>query len=156
MRIYPASLLFMYYIFSSNVAVFNDLLTRPGVINVLSQQSPPPFHSKGRDTGNSSIHLFRALTSIRYHDSDDLMSHLDNFCMVWTRMAKRTMTSSHTVAKAMKPILNLDEVKGLFFLTTLPDIIDKIIDNPSTQNLTSISAIKLIFQDIAEKHSIGV
>jgi hypothetical protein len=146
----------MYYIFSSNVAVFNDLLTRPGAISVLSQQSPPPFHSKGRDTGNSSIHLFRALTFIRYHDGDDLMSHLDSFHMMWTRMAKETMTSNHTVAEAMKPILNLDEVKGLFFLTTLPGTMDNIIDNLSTQNLTSISAIRLILQDIAEKHPIRV
>jgi hypothetical protein len=76
--------------------------------------------------------------------------------MMWTRMAKETMTSNHTVAKAMKPIFKSDEVKGLFFLTTLPGTIDNTIDNLSTQNLTSFSAIKLIFQDIAEKHSIEV
>jgi hypothetical protein len=84
------------------------------------------------------------------------MSHLDSFHMMWTRMAKRTMTSNHTVAEAMKPILNLDEVKGLFFLATLPGTIDNTIDNLSTQNLTSLSAIKLVFQDIAEKHPIRV
>jgi hypothetical protein len=49
-------------------------------------------------------------------------------------MAKRTTTSNHTVAKAMKPIFELDEVKGSFFSTTPPDAVDNIIDNLSTQN----------------------
>jgi hypothetical protein len=80
--------------------------------SVLSQQSPPPFLTKGRDTGNSSIHLFRALTSIRYHD---LRLHLDSFHSMQTHMAKKTVTSNHSVAKVMKPIFESYEVKGSFF-----------------------------------------
>jgi hypothetical protein len=67
-------------------------------------------------------------------------------------MSKRTTTFNHTVSKAMKPMFESDKVKGSFFLTT----IDNIIDDLSTQNPASISAIKLKFQDIAEKHSIEV
>jgi hypothetical protein len=71
-------------------------------------------------------------------------------------MTKRTTTSNHTVAKAMELIFKSDEVKGSFFSTTPPDAVDNIIDNLSTQNPTSISAIELRVQDIAEKRSIEV
>jgi hypothetical protein len=86
----------------------------------------------------------------------NLMYHLDNFHLLWTRTAKRTMASQHTVAKAMRPIFESDEVKGSFFLTILPDTMDNVIDILSTQGLPSFTAIKPKFQDIAEKHSIEV
>ena len=41
-------------------------------------------------------------------------------------------------------MFKLDEVKGSFFLSTLPNIIDTIINNLSTRNLTA-------FKDIAPK-----
>lgn len=81
-----------------------------------------------RDTGNTSIHLLRALTNLRYRDGENLRTHIDDSHQMSTRMAKRTMPSNQTVAKAMKAMFEPDEVKGSFFLVTLPDTMDHIID----------------------------
>ena len=107
-----------------------------------------------RDTGNMSIALFRSLTNLRYNDGDDLRLHLDEFHQRWTRMANRCAASSQTVAKAMTKMFESDEVKGSFFLSTLPDTMDTIIDNLSTRNLTAFKDIKPKILDIADRHSL--
>ena len=45
-------------------------------------------------------------------------------------------------------------MKGLFFLTTLLDIIDYIINNIGTRGLTTFTEIKLKILDISKKHLI--
>jgi hypothetical protein len=107
-----------------------------------------------RDTGNTSIHLFRALTNLRYKDGDDLRAHIDEFHEMWIRMTKRCQSSQQNVAKAMKQIFESDEVKGSFFLTTLPDTMDHIIDNIGTRGLTTFTEIEPKMLDISEKHSL--
>ena len=56
----------------------------------------------------------------------------------------------------MLPIFTSDDVKGSFFLITLPDTMDHIVDNLSTRELTSFTAIELKLLDLAEKHSLDV
>jgi hypothetical protein len=107
-----------------------------------------------RDTGNTAILLFRSLTNLRYRDGDDLRLHLDEFHQRWTRMAKRTLASTKAVAVAMRPVFASDEVKGSFFLATLPDTMDNVIDNLSTRNLTAFQDIEPKILDISEKHSL--
>jgi len=41
---------------------------------------------------------------MRHYDGDDLVKHLDDFYTLWIRIQKRYKGSSHSVAKAMKPI----------------------------------------------------
>ena len=55
----------------------------------------------------------------------------------------------------MRLVFTLDKVKGLFFLTTLPNTIDTIINNLSTYNLTSFSNIKPKILNILEKYSLN-
>ena len=50
-------------------------------------------------------------------------------------------------------MFKLDKVKGFFFFSTLPDIIDTIINNLSTRNLTAFKDIKPKILDIADWHS---
>ena len=69
-------------------------------------------------------------------------------------MAKRCQTSNQTVATAMRPLFESNEVKGSFFLVSLPDTMDHIIDNLSTWNITSFAAIEPKMLNIADKHSI--
>ena len=107
-----------------------------------------------RDTGNTSIQLFRTLTGLRLRDGDDLRTHLDLFHQTWTRMQKRCISSSQAVAKSMLPIFESDDVKGSFFLTTLPESMDTIIDNLNTRDITSFAAIEPKMLDISEKHSL--
>ena len=107
-----------------------------------------------RDTGNVAIHSFRALTNLRYHDGEDLKQHLDIFHQVWTKMARRTHGSTQPVAKAMKPIFESDEIKGSFFLTTLPDTMDNLVDNLATRGITTFVDIEPKILDIAEKYSL--
>jgi len=109
-----------------------------------------------RDTGNTAIHLFRVLTNLRHNDGDDLRMHIDDFHQLWIRLSKRCSSSTHSVAKAMKPLFESDEVKGSFFLTTLPDTMDHIIDNLSTRNVTSFIDIEPKMLDLAQKHSLDV
>jgi hypothetical protein len=103
-----------------------------------------------RDTGNMSIALFRSLTNLRYNDGDDLRLHLNEFHQRWTRIASRCAALSQTVAKAMTKMFESDEVKGSFFLSTLPDTMDTIIDNLSTRNLTAIKDIEPKILDVAD------
>ena len=107
-----------------------------------------------RDTGNVAIYLFRSLTNLRYQDGDNLQNHLDTFHQMWTKMTKRCQSSNQAVAKAMRAIFESDEVKGSFFLTTLPDTMDHIIDNLSTRNVTTFTQIEPKMLDISEKHTI--
>ncbi|KAH3957096.1 hypothetical protein HBH51_231200 [Parastagonospora nodorum] len=107
-----------------------------------------------RDTGNASITLFRSLTNLRYADGDDLRLHLDEFHQRWTRMAKRCAGSSQSVAKAMKAMFESDEVKGSFFLATLPDTMDHVIDNLSSRDVTKFVDIEPKILDISDKHSL--
>ncbi|KAF2703866.1 hypothetical protein K504DRAFT_391117, partial [Pleomassaria siparia CBS 279.74] len=51
-------------------------------------------------------------------------------------------------------IFKLDNIKGLFFLTTLPNTIDNIINNLSIRNITLFTSIKLKILNILEKHSL--
>ena len=46
-------------------------------------------------------------------------------------------------------------MKGLFFLTTLLDIIDYIINNIGTRGLTTFTEIKLKILDISKKYLIN-
>jgi transposase InsO family protein len=107
-----------------------------------------------RDTGNSTIYQFRALTSLRYQDGEDLQKHLDDFHQHWTRMAKRCSSSKQSVAKAMKPIFESQEVKGSFFLATLPDTMDNIIDNLNMKDITKFTEIEPKMLDLAARHSL--
>lgn len=109
-----------------------------------------------RDTGNASILLFRSLTNLRYRDGDDLRIHLDEFHQRWTRMSKRCATSTQPVAVAMRAMFDSDQVKGSFFLATLPETMDNVIDNLSTRNVTAFQDIEPKILDISEKHSLDV
>lgn len=109
-----------------------------------------------RDTSNSSILLFRSLTNLRYRDGDDLRLHLDEFHQRWTRISKRTSTSNQAVAVGMRTMFQSDEVKGSFFLATLPETMDNVIDNLSTRNITAFQDIEPKILDISEKFSLDV
>ena len=108
-----------------------------------------------RDTSGAAIHLFRSLANLRYKDGENLRTHVDDFHQLWTRMGNRCRASNQTVAKAMRPIFESDEVKGSFFLTTLPDTMDNIIDNLSTREILTFNAIEPKMLDIAENHSLN-
>ncbi|KAH4354511.1 hypothetical protein HBH99_249140 [Parastagonospora nodorum] len=106
-----------------------------------------------RDTGIASITLFRSRTNLRYADGDDPRLHLDEFHQRWTRMAKRCAGSSQSVAKVMKAMFVSDEVKGSFFLATLPDTIDHVIDNLGSRDVTKFVDIEPKIPDISDRHS---
>jgi hypothetical protein len=71
-------------------------------------------------------------------------------------MLKRCAGSSYSVAKSIALVFSSNKVKGLFFLTTLLDTIDYIVDNLSTRDLTSFAAIKPKLLNLAEKHTLNV
>ena len=52
-------------------------------------------------------------------------------------------------------MFKLDKVKGFFFLSTLPNVIDTVINNLSTRNLTAFKDIKPKILDIANQHSLN-
>jgi len=52
----------------------------------------------------------------------------------------------------MKAIFANDECKGAFFLTTLPDTMDTVIDNLSTSGINSFAQMEPKFLNISEKH----
>ena len=98
--------------------------------------------------------LFRSLMNLWYKDGDDLRVHLDEFHQRWIRIAKRTVSSSQAVAVAMRSMFKSNKVKGSFFLATLPETIDNVIDNLSTRIITAFQDIKPKILDISEKYSL--
>ena len=70
-------------------------------------------------------------------------------------MAKRCASSLQSVAKAIKAMFKLDEVKGSFFLATLLDTIDYVINNLSSRNVTKFVDIEPKILDISDKHSLN-
>ncbi|OAG06549.1 uncharacterized protein CC84DRAFT_1217753 [Paraphaeosphaeria sporulosa] len=54
----------------------------------------------------------------------------------------------------MRAMFNDDNVKGSFFLATLPDTMDNVIDNLATRQLTAFQDIEPKILDISEKHSL--
>jgi hypothetical protein len=52
-------------------------------------------------------------------------------------------------------MFKLDKIKGFFFLSTLPNTIDTIINNLSTRNLTAFKNIKPKILNIANQHSLN-
>lgn len=132
-------------------AVHSDLTTFIANCSTASDAWTTLENRFDRDTGNSTIYLFRTLTNLRYADGDNLMSHLDDFRQIWTKLYTRTSNSSQSIGKAMKAMFDSDEVKGSFFLTTLPDTLDHVVDNLSSQGLTKFSQIEPKILDIASR-----
>ena len=62
----------------------------------------------------------------------------------------------YKVATSIKSIFKLDNIKGSFFLITLPNTIDYIINNLSTYNLILFIDIKLKLFNLAKKHILDV
>lgn len=104
-----------------------------------------------RDTSNHSIAMFKTLTSLRYTDGADLREHLDEFHQLWQRLYKRSIASNQPVAKALRPVFESDDVKGSFFLTTLPEQMDHVVDNLATRNVTAYASIEAKMLDIADQ-----
>ncbi|KAF2714524.1 hypothetical protein K504DRAFT_365896, partial [Pleomassaria siparia CBS 279.74] len=56
----------------------------------------------------------------------------------------------------IRPMFLSDNIKGLFFLTTLLDTIDYVINNLSIKDITSFINIKPKILNILEKHLINL
>ncbi|KAF2676307.1 hypothetical protein K458DRAFT_262437, partial [Lentithecium fluviatile CBS 122367] len=56
----------------------------------------------------------------------------------------------------MKPMFKSDDVKGSFFLATLPDTINNVINNLSIRSVTAFKDIEPKILNISEKHSLDV
>jgi hypothetical protein len=108
-----------------------------------------------RDTGNLTIYQFRALTSLRYVDGEDLKAHLNAFNQAWQQLAKKCRASSQPVAVSLCTLFESDDVKGSFFLSTLPNTLDHVIDSFATRDVTKFSEMEPKILDIAEKYTIN-
>ncbi|KAH8722569.1 hypothetical protein GQ44DRAFT_729447 [Phaeosphaeriaceae sp. PMI808] len=109
-----------------------------------------------RNTSNLTIYQFRSLTSLRYVDGDDLKLHINTFHQLWHHLSKKCHASKQTIATAMAPLFSSDDVKGAFFLSTLPDTLDHVIDTFSTLEISAYSKMEPKILDIAEKFSLNV
>lgn len=135
-------------------AVHNDLTILVSTAKTAAEAWSNLSGRFDRDTGNNSVYLFRSLTNLRYRDGEDLRAHTDEFHQLWIRLHNRCSNSRQAVARTMKPLFESDEVKGSFFLTTLPDTMDYIIDNFNTRDVTSFSQIQPRIMDMADQHNL--
>ncbi|KAK4084477.1 uncharacterized protein Triagg1_957 [Trichoderma aggressivum f. europaeum] len=106
-----------------------------------------------RDTAHSTIHQFRHLTSMRYDDQDDLVAHLDTFHQAWSHLERRCRSSSQELAKNLTPVFSSEAIKGSFFLSTLPESMDNIINNLSSRNINKFIDIEPEMLDIAQRRA---
>ena len=106
-----------------------------------------------RDTSLNNVHLLRQLTELRMPPDSSLRNHMNNFHQSWKRMSSRCNSSSKPVAAALRSTFASDEVKSYFFLSTLLDTYDNVVDNLINKDLISYSQIKAKMLDLANKHS---
>ena len=105
-----------------------------------------------RDTGMNSVHLLKTITELRMTPDASYREHMDTFHATWQRMVSRCTSSERPVARALRAAFESDEVKGCFFLTTLPDSAENVVDNLLSKDVTSYSAIEPKLLDLADKH----
>ncbi|KAL6864057.1 hypothetical protein J3F83DRAFT_186922 [Trichoderma novae-zelandiae] len=102
-----------------------------------------------RDTATSTVQQFCQLITMEYDINDNLIRHLDAFHQAWVRLERRCRSSDHELAKSLRPLFSSDSIKGSFFLTTLPKLMDNVVDDLSTQNLNKFVDIEPRMLDIA-------
>lgn len=105
------------------------------------------------DTAYSTILQFRQLTTMRLTSEEDLIQHLESFHQLWTSIEQQCRTSSHSLSKSFSAVFSTEDVKGSFFLSSLPDSMDNIVDNLSTQNITRFTDIRPKMLDIAQRQN---
>ena len=66
-------------------------------------------------------------------------------------MEQRCNSSNKSVASALKNLFISEEVKGYFFLTTLPDVIENIVDNLLSKDIVKYLSIESKMLDLTEK-----
>lgn len=107
-----------------------------------------------RDTAHSIIHQFRRLTSMRYDNNDDLVTHLDTFHKAWSLLERRCTSSTQELAKNLSPFFPSETIKGSFFLATLPESMDHVIENLLSRNINKFVDIEPHMLDIAERRAL--
>jgi Reverse transcriptase (RNA-dependent DNA polymerase)/gag-polypeptide of LTR copia-type/Integrase core domain len=103
-----------------------------------------------KDTTANVVYLLRNVMATRLQNSALLRQHLDTFDSLWGTMARRVKSSTNTIAKAMAGALNSDELKGTFFLTTLPPDLDNVVDNLATREVTDFETIRSKLVDMLD------
>ena len=106
-----------------------------------------------RDTSRSSLMMFRAVTSVRYQDGEDLNNHIDEFDQMWTRMATRCAGSSQSMTVSLRTLFENDEAKGAYFMMSLPDSMEPVVDTLIAREMSKFKDIKPRILDIAEAHA---
>ena len=80
-------------------------------------------------------------------------AHLDTFHNNWTKMYQRCTNSTKPVAAALRNAFESVDVKEYFFLTTLPDEMENVIDNIVSKDVTRHSAIESKMLSTSNDHS---
>ncbi|KAF4125643.1 hypothetical protein GMORB2_0887 [Geosmithia morbida] len=80
-----------------------------------------------------------------------LVTSEDTAAELWTKLSKRCSHSNPELARALNPMTRSDTIKSSFFLTTLPDSMDTIIDNLSTSGRNTFQDIESKMLDIASR-----
>lgn len=108
------------------------------------------FH---RDTAHSTIHKFRQLLSMEYEESEDLMQHLNVFHQMWTDLEHHCTLSTHELAKNLNAVFSSESIKGSFFLATLPETMNTVVNNLSTRDINKFTDITFEMLDIANRRN---
>lgn len=69
-------------------------------------------------------------------------------------MENRCINPFRIVAKSIKDFFGSDDLKGSFFLITLPGSMDNVVDNFDTRGLSKFTEIEPKILDIAAKHDV--
>ncbi|KAK4081277.1 uncharacterized protein Triagg1_2809 [Trichoderma aggressivum f. europaeum] len=130
-------------------AVHEDIVMLVTTASTASQAWTALADRYDRDTAHSTIQQFRRLTSMRFDENEDLVQHLDAFHQTWVNMERRCRTSEHELAKNLLAVFSSQSIKGLFFLSTLPESMDNVVDNLSTRGVNKFVDIEPKMFDIA-------
>lgn len=101
-----------------------------------------------RDTYSSFLCQFRELNSLRLDENGDLLAHINAFNRLWTRLARRTLFTQCDVVKHFKDVFQFEINKGVFFLVSLPQSMDHVVETLTKRNVPEYNDIEKAMLDM--------
>ena len=130
-------------------AVHPALIKRIGIAKTSAEAWASLSWRFDPDTVTSGFDLIRSLFGLQFDDKEDFLDHLDRFDELWEKVSRKCQSSKQPVIRNMQPLFRTDELKGVQFLTTLPNTMRNIVDDITSKDIVGYSLMKPKMLDIA-------
>jgi hypothetical protein len=98
---------------------------------------------------STTLHsLLKAVLTLKCTNKDDIPNYITQFDQLWAQLSERTVSNGSkdgdSLEVALRPLAQSPKVKAAFILTSLPSLLDNVVDNLTTKE-------GLIYDDVCER-----